>query len=65
MTELVRDRAKTQTQEVCALNSVVILSMPSNQFILNWGSQRTKKSYNTDDTVIARYGKDPESTEEF
>lgn len=63
--ELVWDRAKIQIQEVCALNSVVILSMPLNQFVLERGSQKTKKSYNTDDIVVIRYGKDPGSTKEF
>lgn len=46
--ELVRDRAKIQTQEICALNIVVILSMPLNQYILEWGNQKTKKNYNSD-----------------
>lgn len=42
--ELVRVRAKIQTQEICALNIIVILSMILNWFYLSGEIRKLRKT---------------------
>lgn len=44
--ELIRGKAKIQTQAFCVLNA--LLSMASKRLLLKCGSQKTKSNYNTE-----------------